>query len=201
MTKTKQAPAVKPHKSRSKNFIKNNELYAEMVAWRDSSNDPETRIPSETLGRMLRDISTHYMTHPNYIRYPASMKEDMASCCTIAMLKALKSYDFAKKNPFAYMTQVCWSCTMTYLAKHYKYVNFKRELMKQNIMDQVAAGVNIAPGERYLKLLDDITSDSTMNKTAQEDNVAFLTKLLGPNALPPPPSPDEGEDDEDYAKD
>ena len=191
---TKNITTVPVRKKRGKNFINKDDLYAELVAWRQSNEDPDKRIPSEALGMMLRDIAAHYMTHPNYIRYPASMKEDMASCCTIAMLKALKSYDFSKKNPFAYMTQVCWSCTMTYLAKHYKYVNFKRDLMKQNIMDQVASGVNIAPGERYLKLLDDITSSSTMNKAAQEDNVAFLTKLLGPDAIPPPATDDEGDD-------
>lgn len=189
-------PNAEARPRKKNNFIKNSELYAELVAWRETNTDPDKRIPSETLGRMLRDIATHYMTHPNYIRYPVSMKEDMASCCTIGMLKALKHYDFAKKNPFAYLTQVCWSCTMTYLAKHYKYVNFKREIMKQNIMEQVSSGINVAPGERYLKLLTDISSDSAMNKAAQEDNVAFLNDLLGPGAVLPP-LPDEGDDDPD----
>ena len=106
MNTDKQMPAPVAHKKRSKNFINKDELYNEMVAWRDSNPDPDNRIPSETLGRMLNDIAIHYMTHPNYIRYPASMKEDMASCCTIAMLKALKHYDFSKNNPFAYLTQV-----------------------------------------------------------------------------------------------
>lgn len=198
MSKTKDiAPVVR--RKRGKNFINNDELYDEMVAWRDSSSDVEQRIPSETLGMMLRDIATHYMTHPNYIRYPASMKEDMASCCTIAMLKALKHYDFAKRNPFAYLTQVCWSCTMTYLAKHYKYVNFKRDLMKQNISDQIASGINIASGERYLNLLNDISTDSAMNAAIQEDNVKFLKKLLGEDSVPPQPTDDEGED-EDYGE-
>lgn len=199
MSNKKDTMVAPARKKRGKNFINKDDLYSELLAWKNSSEDPDTRIPSEKLGVMLRDIAAHYMTHPNYIRYPASMKEDMASCCTIAMLKALKSYDFAKKNPFAYMTQVCWSCTMTYLAKHYKYINFKREVMKQNIMDQIATGVNVAPGERYLKLLDDISTDSSMNKAEQEDNVTFLTKLLGPDAIPPPPVTDEDED-EDYGK-
>ena len=182
-------------KKRSKNFIKNSDLYAEMVAWRDSHDDVEKRIPSETLGRMLHEIATHYMTHPNYIRYPMSMKEDMISCCTISMLKSLKHYDFGKRNPFAYFTQVCWSSAMTYLAKHYKYINFKREVMKQNISDQIASGINVASGERYLSLLNDISSASSMNSAAQEDNVEFLTKLLGKDAIPERPSDDEGDDD------
>lgn len=198
MNTDKQMPAPVAHKKRSKNFINKDELYNEMVAWRDSNPDPDNRIPSETLGRMLNDIAIHYMTHPNYIRYPASMKEDMASCCTIAMLKALKHYDFSKNNPFAYLTQVCWSCTMTYLAKHYKYVNFKRELMKQNISDQIASGINVSSGERYLNLLNDISSNSATNEAIQEDNVKFLKKLLGPDAIPSRPSQDDEDTDEDF---
>ena len=197
MSKNKDTMAPVVHKKRSRNFINKNDLYNEMVAWRDASSDVEQRIPSETLGRMLNDIATHYMTHPNYIRYPASMKEDMASCCTIAMLKALRHYDFAKKNPFAYLTQVCWSSSMTYLAKHYKYVNFKRELMKQNISDQIASGINVASGERYLNLLNDISTDSAMNAAIQEDNVKFLKKLLGEDGVPPRPSDDEGDEEDD----
>ena len=198
MSKSTKTIVPKVNK-RAKNFIKNSDLYAEMVAWRDSSPDPEKRIPSETLGKMLHDIATHYMTHPNYIRYPMSMKEDMISTCTISMLKALKHYDFSKNNPFAYLTQVCWSSSMTYLAKHYKYINFKREVMKQNIMDQVSSGVNVASGERYLNILNEISSDSGLSEATQEDNVAFLTKLLGPDALPPRPDPKD-EEDEDYGE-
>lgn len=196
MSKNKETVAPVARKKRGKNFINKDELYNEMVAWRDSNPDPENRIPSETLGRMLNDIATHYMTHPNYIRYPASMKEDMASCCTIGMLKALKHYDFDKKNPFAYLTQVCWSCTMTYLVKHYKYVNFKRELMKQNISDQIASGINVCSGERYLNLLNDISYGAAANDAVQEDNVAFLTRLLGKDAIPERPNDDEGEDED-----
>ena len=106
--------------------MSNTDLLEELKKWRDSNKDPEKRQPSEYLGKMILDIATHYMGHPDYVRYSKEIKEDIISNSCIRCLNALPKYNFAFNNPFAYFTQICWSCAMTYLKDYYKDLNFKR---------------------------------------------------------------------------
>jgi len=113
--------------------VSNTDLLEELKKWRDSSPDPKKRVPSEYLGKMILDIATHYMGHPDYVRYSREIKEDIISNSCIRCLNALPKYNFAFNNPFAYFTQICWSCAMTYLKDYYKDLNFKRQLVKENL--------------------------------------------------------------------
>ena len=113
--------------------MSNTDLLEELKKWRDSSPDPKKRVPSEYLGKMILDIATHYMGHPDYVRYSKEIKEDIISNSCIRCLNALPKYNFAFNNPFAYFTQICWSCAMTYLKDYYKDLNFKRQLVKENL--------------------------------------------------------------------
>jgi hypothetical protein len=113
--------------------VSNTDLLEELKKWRDSSPDPMKRVPSEYLGKMILDIATHYMGHPDYVRYSKEIKEDIISNSCIRCLNALPKYNFAFNNPFAYFTQICWSCAMTYLKDYYKDLNFKRQLVKENL--------------------------------------------------------------------
>ena len=113
--------------------MSNTDLLEELKKWRDSSPDPKKRVPSEYLGKMILDIATHYMGHPDYVRYSREIKEDIISNSCIRCLNALPKYNFAFNNPFAYFTQICWSCAMTYLKDYYKDLNFKRQLVKENL--------------------------------------------------------------------
>ena len=174
---------------RRKHYVKNSELYDELVKWRDSANDVEERIISEELGMMLLKIATHYMNHPNYVRYPISVKQEMVSNCVMSMLKGIKHYDFSKKNPFAYMTQICWSSAMTYLSKYYKFINFKRDKLKEQIRAQVEAGIGIVNGTRYLQMLNDLSPvGSKANEADLIDNQTFIDNLLGINQTSSQPS-------------
>lgn len=103
------------------------------MKWRDSNPDPAKRQPSEYLGKMILDIATHYMGHPDYVRYSKEIKEDIIGQSCIRCLNALPKYNFAFNNPFAYFTQICWSCAMTYLKDYYRDLNFKRQLVKENL--------------------------------------------------------------------
>ena len=117
-----------------KPFVSNAELLDELVKWRDSNKDATKRIPSEKLGKMILDIATHYMGHPDYVRYSKEVKEDIISkSCARIFKTGIYKYNFNFKNPFAYFTTICWSCAMTYLKEYYNDLNFKRQLIKENL--------------------------------------------------------------------
>jgi len=167
-----------PAKPQRKVYVKNSELYEELVKWRDSSPDKDKRVASEKLGEMLMKIATHYMNHPNYVRYPQWIKDEIISSSVYAMLTSLHCFKFEYKNPFAYFTQICWSCAMDYLTKYYKFVNFKRDKMKEYIADQIEEGVNVHSGAQYLKMLNDLTPISKDEETELMENQEFIDNLL-----------------------
>ena len=54
---------------------------------------------------MILDIATHYMGHPDYVRYPKEVKEDIiGKCCERFFKTGIYNYNFQFKNPFAYVT-------------------------------------------------------------------------------------------------
>ena len=125
--------------------MSNADLLSELKKWRDSNKDPDKRQPSEYLGKMILDIATHYMGHPDYVRYPKEVKEDIIGQSCIRCINALPKYNFAFTNPFAYFTQICWSCAMTYLKGYYDYLNLKRKIVKEHLekaMDELPS-INI----------------------------------------------------------
>ena len=133
--------------------MSNADLLAELVKWRDSNKKVEKRQPSEYLGKMILDIATHYMGHPDYVRYSKEIKEDIISQSCVRCLNALPKYNFAFTNPFAYFTQICWSCAMTYLKDYYDDLNFKRQLVKDNLekAKEEMPGINI--DKSYMEFL------------------------------------------------
>ena len=149
-----------------------------MKKWRDSNKDETKRVPSERLGKMMQDIATHYMGHPDYVRYPKEIKEDIISMSYERIFKtAIFKYNFNFTNPFAYFTQVCWSCAMTYLKKHYDFLNFKRKLVKENLekaMDELPS-INI--DKSYMNFLknmigaDQITEADAKFLKRQKDSI------------------------------
>ena len=161
--------------------MKNSDLLAELVKWRDSNKDVSKRVPSEFLGKMILDIATHYMGHPDYVRYSKEIKEDIISQSCIRCLNALPKYNFSFNNPFAYFTQICWSCAMTYLKEYYNDLNFKRQLVKQNLeraMDEMPS-INIDKSYmQFLKTMigsEQITEEDAKFLKRQKD--AIITEI------------------------
>ena len=103
---------------------------------------------------MMQDIATHYMGHPDYVRYSKEIKEDIISMsCERIFKTAIFKYNFNFTNPFAYFTQVCWSCAMTYLKKHYDLLNFKRKLVKENLERAIDELPSINIDKSYMNFL------------------------------------------------
>ena len=128
-------------------------MLEELKKWRDSNKDPDKRKPSEYLGKMILDIATHYMGHPDYVRYSKEVKEDIIGQSCLRCFNALPKYNFAFTNPFAYFTQICWSCAMTYLKGYYDELNFKRKLVKENLEKAIDELPSINIDKSYMNFL------------------------------------------------
>ena len=129
-------------------------MLAELVKWRDSNKDVAKRQPSEYLGKMILDIATHYMGHPDYVRYPKEVKEEIiGQSCLKCLTYGLPRYNFNFNNPFAYFTQICWSCAMTYLKNYYADLNFKRQLVKETLEAAVEEMPSINIDKSYMNFL------------------------------------------------
>ena len=63
------------------------------------------------------------------------MKEEMAQDGYIKCHKNLKNYNPAKGTLFSYFTRCCWTAFVTYLVKHYKQMNLKRQLLLDALED------------------------------------------------------------------
>jgi hypothetical protein len=161
-----------------KPFVTNAELIEELTKWRDSNKDVSKRRPSERLGKMILDIATHYMGHPDYVRYSKEIKEDIISeSCVKIINYGLPKYNFSFTNPFAYFTQICWSCAMTYLKNYYNDLNFKRKLVVDTLEQAKAEMPTINIDKSYMEFLktmigsDQITEQDAKFLRRQKDAI------------------------------
>lgn len=63
------------------------------------------------------------------------MKDEMAQEGYIKCHKNLKNYKPDKGKIFTYLTYCCWSAFVSYLDKHYKQMNLKRQLLLDALED------------------------------------------------------------------
>jgi DNA-directed RNA polymerase specialized sigma subunit len=76
----------------------------------------ETGIMSDELGLAILTIAKNLSNKGNFRGY--TWKEDMVSEGVCLCVRYLKNFDLNKsKNPFAYITQICWNAFLMYLRK------------------------------------------------------------------------------------
>lgn len=138
----RQEIALKRQKEREQNkapqdpnkfYCTNKALMEELIKWRDSNEVPEERIISENLGKMILHIATKLTNHSKFRNYNYDLKQEMISYACFKCVQGLKNYNFAFNNCFAYITQACWNAFVNILAKHYKQINLKKEIMKSQL--------------------------------------------------------------------
>lgn len=157
-------------KNQERFFVTNKSLLAELIAWRDSAEKIEERIISENLGKMILTIATKLTNHSNFIRYPNDIKNEMISYACFKVIQGLPNYNFAFKNPFAYITQACYNAFLSVCGKYYRQLNIKREIFRK-MVDQIE-GLNPESAKKLYDtyLRDYIEPETTeANKETEED--------------------------------
>lgn len=93
-------------------YVDNKELYKHMCAYCQARDEALAKgLPKPPvdnyIGESIMKIATHLSFRPNFIGY--SYRYDMIGDAIDNCLTYIDSFDPAKsKNPFSYLTQVCW---------------------------------------------------------------------------------------------
>lgn len=104
-------------------YLKNDDLMVEWEHWK------ETGVISERLGQQMLMLAQHVMESRQFNRYRQNMKEDMVSDGVMKIMTNLKNFKPEKGSLFSYMTRCVFTASIDYLAKHYKDMNRKRQLL------------------------------------------------------------------------
>lgn len=86
-------------------------------------------MASNRFVEMIYTIADHLLTHKRFMRYPYHEKEEMKQDAVLKCLHNLKNIDTSKGTVFNYFTRTCWTAFITYLAKYYKDMNKKRQML------------------------------------------------------------------------
>ena len=106
------------------NYISNDAIMEEWRRWKDSGT------VSERLGELLLVLGRHIMQSRYFCGYPEHVKGDIVSDGTLKCLKNLKNFDPTKGcSHFSYLSRCIFTAGASYLAKHYRHLNRRRELL------------------------------------------------------------------------
>ncbi len=173
--KSKQNPRPKSTTPR-KAFVKNADIYAELLKWRDSHKDPAKRVMSDQLGEYIYKIASRLTGHAKFRGYSDDVKADLVSTACYKVVSGIKNYKFEYTNAFAYITQICWNAFVAVLSKYYKHQNGMRRFYIESIAEVTSHPLS-AGNRKYLnkiksdikKLLDDVEKTVQQNRKNQED--------------------------------
>ena len=102
-------------------YVKNKDLLVEMKKYRESGEI------SEELGRMYMLIASNLSNKSNFIGY--TWREEMVADAVLTCCKYGKNFDPEKgKNPFAYITRICYNAMVTYIKKQNRHGTIKQSL-------------------------------------------------------------------------
>lgn len=128
------------YQDKSKYYVTNEALMAELIKWRDSPPaENGVRQVSEELGKMMYAIAKHLTYHWSFRHYSKELKEDMIGAACLKMIKHIDAYNFEYKNPFAYFTQICFNAFMGPITQYYKQKNLKKDIVINMVSDLQAS--------------------------------------------------------------
>ena len=106
----------------SKNmYVNNAELLEEIKDYKN------TGVMSENLGRMVMSIAQNLSTKGNFVGY--TWRTEMVSEAVLTVVKYLHNFNLEKyKNPFSYITQICYHSFLTYIKKQKRHSAIKNTL-------------------------------------------------------------------------
>lgn len=75
------------------------------------------------------------LTSRQFRGYSEHLKEDMLSNAMLCCMKAIHKFNTSKtSNAFGYITRTIWTAFVLILRQHYKYLNFKKKIMEDTLM-------------------------------------------------------------------
>ena len=162
--KSKQNPRPKSTTPR-KAFVKNADIYAELLKWRDSHKDPAKRVMSDQLGEYIYKIASRLTGHAKFRGYSDDVKADLVSTACYKVVSGIKNYKFEYTNAF-----------VAVLSEYYKHQNGMRRFYIESIAEVTSHPLS-AGNRKYLnkiksdieKLLDDVEKTVQQNCKNQED--------------------------------
>ena len=135
------------------------ELYEEIRKYQEEG------IPTDALGEMLIKIALHMSTMARFWRYSHDIKEELVDNAIKQMLVSVPKFNLKdpKKNPFGYLSMICYRDMLHSLKKHFKQDKIAKMVAEAHISKM--SGEN--PGDERLAMLK-----STLEKN--EEYNSFL---------------------------
>lgn len=88
----------------------------------------------------MKLLSDNILKHPNFNGYSKQDKEDMGMEMCEKMIRNLKNMkEQNKRSFFSYLNACCFCAAYTFLRKHYKELNRKREMALKELEEQQLA--------------------------------------------------------------
>lgn len=133
------------------------ELYEEIRKYQKDGN------PTDALGEMLIKIALHMSTMARFWRYSHDIKEELVDHAVMQMLLSVPKFNLkdSKKNPFGYLSMICYRDMLHSLKKHFKQDKIKTMVGRAHISKMT--GEN--PGDERLAMLK-----STLERNEEYNN-------------------------------
>lgn len=109
-------------------YIDNQDLMDEWRRWFESGETPEDRTISDALARMMMLIADRILQSRYFGGYPVEVREDMAGEALLKLIRNLKNFKPERGSLFSYLSRIVFCACATYLKKHYRIRNAKREM-------------------------------------------------------------------------
>lgn len=155
---------------RKKNYVNNADLlealieYKKQVKTAAEQGKAKPRLPNY-IGECILLIATNLNNAPNFYSY--SYKEEMIGDGIENCIKYIDNFDPEKyKNPFAYITTICYRASIRRIATEKKQTSIKSELVKNSgVLDMMSqsqqAGDDAVYENSYLTFLLEMSDQKT----------------------------------------
>lgn len=133
------------------------ELYEEIRKYQEDG------VATDALGEMLIKIALHMSTMARFWRYSHAIKEELVDNAVIQMLLSVPKFNLKdeKKNPFGYLSMICYRDMLHSLKKHFKQDKICKAVAEAKISR--LTGDN--PGDEKLAMLK-----STLERNEEYNN-------------------------------
>lgn len=126
-------------------YLTSQQIYDEWLIWKEYGN------VTEKMGEYMLMLAKNVVKMKYFNRYPQWMKDDIVQDGVVKIMANLKNMKAEKKSGFfSYWTHCVFTAGIVYLAKHYKYVNRKRQMILERIEQMQMDNQNLP---RYLSEL------------------------------------------------